>query len=306
MKRFIYKIILLLVLIVSLDFVLGHLLEYLYFKQKKGKSYRITNVLENINHDILIFGSSRAVQHYDPSIIEEMTGLSAYNVGQDGQTILYHKAILDVILTRYHPKAIVLELTEGMDFRIGNSQYDKLSALLPYVRRYPSIKELILKRSNFEKFKLLSKIYPYNSLLLRIIEGNLDITNTDMSGNGFVPKKGNWDLPIKAIDNSQSENYDEDKVMFFYDFVELCEQEKIPLFVVISPEYRICNNCFSFSQKVCDSAKIQLHNYSQEKSFVSNIKYFENPAHLNAFGAKIYSEFISLELVDCLKTENKE
>ncbi len=300
MKKIIFKIVLFSVLVLSIDFVLGHLMEYFYFKQKKGKSYRITNVLENVKSDILIFGSSRAAQHYDPDIIEQMTGLSTYNVGLDNQSIVYHKAILDVIFTRYQPKLIVLELYEGMDFELGTNQYDKLSVLLPYCNKYPSIKKVVEQRSYFEKIKLFSKSYPYNSLLLRIIEGNIEFTNIDKSNNGFLPKIGCWNLPIKAFIQAKI-NYDESKVRFFYDFVNVCKEKKIPLFVVISPNYEKCEGCFSFSQKICDTIKVNLHNYSSDSLFVSNNKYFKNPSHLNSEGAKVYSEFISLKLIDWLK-----
>lgn len=300
MKKIILKIVLFLVLVVSIDIALGHLLEYLYFKQKKGKSYRITNVLENVKSDILIFGSSRAAQHYDPDIIEKMTGLSTFNVGLDAQSIIYHKAILDVILTRYHPKVIVLELVEEMDFSFGTIQYDRLSVLLPYVKKYSSIKNIVQQRSYFEKIKLFSKSYPYNSLLLRIIEGNIGFTNIDKSNNGFLPKSGSWNLPIKAFIQAEI-NYDEGKVRFFYDFVNVCKEKNIPLFVVISPKYEKCEGCFSFSQKICDSIKVNLHNYSSDSLFLSNNKYFKNPSHLNSEGAKVYSELISFKLIDWLK-----
>jgi hypothetical protein len=302
MKKFTLKLIFFIVLVGSIDFALGHLLQHLYFKQKKGKSYRITNVLENVESDILIFGSSRAVQHYDPSIIEKMTGFSTFNVGLDGQSIIYQKAILEVILKRHQPKLIVLELFEGMDFKFGTTQYDRLSVLLPYAQKHSSIKKIVQQRSRFEKFKLLSKTYPYNSLLLRIVEGNLGLTNTDKSNNGYVPKSGYWNLPIKESTKARP-NYDKDKVKYFYDFVNICKQKNISLFVVISPKFEKCNNCFSFSQEICDLAKVTLYNYSSDSAFISNIKYFENPSHLNSEGAKVYSEFISYKLIDWLKIE---
>src|SRR5207302_909891 len=37
-----------------------------------------------INAEIVISGSSRALTHYDPRIIEERTGLTAFNIGLNG------------------------------------------------------------------------------------------------------------------------------------------------------------------------------------------------------------------------------
>ncbi len=302
MRKFTLKIGLLLVLVVFIDSALGRFMEFSYFKQKKGKGYRITNVLENVKSDILIFGSSRAAAHYDPSIIEKATGLSTYNLGLGGQSIMYHKAILDVILKRYKPKLILLELYEGMDFESGMTPYDRLSVLLPYCNKYPSIKKVVEQRSYFESLKLLSKLYPYNSLLLRIIEGNLGYLKTDDTDNGFIPAIGYWNFPIKEKTQTQT-NYNEDHVRLFYDFVNVCKQNDISLFVVISPIYQKSKDHFSFSQQICDSAKVHLHNYSSESVYISNNKFFQNIDHLNAEGAKVYSEFISLKLNDWLKTE---
>ena len=37
-----------------------------------------------VNADIVITGSSRAVVHYDPRVIEKATGLTAFNLGRNG------------------------------------------------------------------------------------------------------------------------------------------------------------------------------------------------------------------------------
>jgi len=301
MKKFILKISILFILVISIDIILGNIIENFFYKQVKGKSYRIKNVLENVTSDILILGSSRAVQHYDPSIIQQKTGLTTYNAGLDGQSIIYQKAILDIILHRYTPKVIVLELYEIMDFPKNNIPYDRLSVLLPYVNKYPVLNNVINKRSFFEKYKRLSKTYPYNSLLLRIIEGNLALTKTGTSSTGFIPKEGIWELPIKKKESTNFD-YDNEKVQFYYDIINSCKEREIPLFVVISPKYEDCVDCFSFSQKISDMTNTQLNNYSKESLFISNNKYFENPSHLNSDGAKIYSNFFGDKLNDWIKS----
>src|ERR1044072_6117171 len=37
-----------------------------------------------VNADIVITGSSRALVHYDPRVIEKVTGLTAFNIGLNG------------------------------------------------------------------------------------------------------------------------------------------------------------------------------------------------------------------------------
>jgi hypothetical protein len=304
MKKFTKKVLILLTIVFLTDTCLGFLLENLYFNQSKGKLFRISNVLESVKTDVLIFGSSRAVHHYNPTIIQRELGLSTFNAGLDGQSIIFHKTVLDVITSRYKPKLIVLELYQGMDFSFGNNQNDRLSVLLPYSNKYPEVKKSVQMKSYFERIKMISKTYPYNSLLLRIIEGNFNLANSDKANNGFITNEVYWSNSIKKV-NELQDDYDQDKVKYFYDFVNICKKKNIPLFVVISPKFENCDNCFSFSKKICDNAGLQLHDFSSENIFISDKNNFEDPSHLNKKGAKIYSEFISLKLKEFMKINTK-
>ena len=64
-----------------------------------------------INANIAIYGSSRAWVHYDPQIIEEITGRSAYNFGEDGSNIMLqyvrHKQYLK---HNIKPKKVILSV----------------------------------------------------------------------------------------------------------------------------------------------------------------------------------------------------
>lgn len=287
-------------IVIILDFVFGSILEYAYFKQKNGRLYRITNTIENIESEVLIFGSSRAVQHYDPKVIQSKIDMSVYNAGLDGQSILFHQTILAAILTRYKPKLIVLDLFEYMDFREGTKPYERLSVLLPYYNKYPDVFNILEKRSYFERIKLFSRSYPYNSLALRIIEGNLSFFKSDKTENGFIPKAGYFQQPLnKEIKSDQI--YDIEKVQYFYDFVNTCKQYDIPLYIVISPRYIDCDNCFYFSEKICKNVGVEIHDFSTSELFLSHIEYFQNESHLNVEGAKVYSELIGMKLNEFYK-----
>ena len=150
---------------------------------------------------------------------------------------------------------------------------------------------------------MVSQTYPYNSLIIRIIKGNFNFTNLDISSNGFIANERNWIHPMKKVHNFQAD-YDDDKVKYFYDFVKKCQDNNIPLFVVISPVFQNCENCFSFSKEICNEAGLKLHNFSSENTFINNINNFENPSHLNSNGAQIYSEFIGKQLKIYLKNFN--
>ena len=112
-----------------------------------------------------------------------------------------------------------------------------------------------------------------------------------------------WNQPIKKV-HELKPDYDKKKVQFFYEFVNICKKNDIPLFVVISPKFENCENCFLFSKEICMTADIRLHNFSSEKLIVSEMKNFEDPSHLNLDGAEKYSRFISERLKEFLSKKN--
>ncbi|HEY5369695.1 MAG TPA: hypothetical protein VIJ75_11955 [Hanamia sp.] len=170
-----------------LDFVIGTILNKLYFKQQSGLQYRTTYAIEKTNAEVIVLGSSRANHHYVPAVFENILHYSFYNAGKDGSSIFYNYAILKGILKRYKPRIIVLEiLKEELGFE--KEWYDRLSELLPYYATHPEIRSIILLKSRSERLKLISKIYPYNSSLLTILIGNTELNKKRrMDLEGYVP-----------------------------------------------------------------------------------------------------------------------
>jgi len=97
LKGFVLKTLLLIVFVFLIDCTIGTTLQYFYFKQESGFLYRTTYAIEKTKADVLIFGSSRASRHYNPNIFTNRIHLSCYNVGHDGNFILYQYAVLNAV-----------------------------------------------------------------------------------------------------------------------------------------------------------------------------------------------------------------
>ena len=67
--------------LILIDLLAGALLKTLYFKQKYES---LTYDINYADQDVLVFGSSRALHHYVPSIFENKLHMSFYNCGRDG------------------------------------------------------------------------------------------------------------------------------------------------------------------------------------------------------------------------------
>ena len=109
-KKFIFNVEIVIIVILILDFLIGKSLEYFYFKQKSGLQYRTTYSIDSTRAEILVFGSSRANHHYVPEVFEDSLKMSFYNTGRDGNRLLYNFAVFSSILKRDTPKIVILIL----------------------------------------------------------------------------------------------------------------------------------------------------------------------------------------------------
>ena len=185
---FITKSVIIISIIILIDFTAGSILNKLYFMQNHGFDYRTTFTMEQNTADLLVFGASSANHHYRPDAFGK-TNLSFYNCGRDGNFIFYHYAILQATLKRYKPKLVILDITEE-DFYKSPDSYDRISSLLPYYKTHPEIKEIVEMKSKWEQFKMLSRIYPFNSKIISSFTGYID-----MYDKRFEEEKNSWLCP---------------------------------------------------------------------------------------------------------------
>ncbi len=297
---------LLVVIVFITDRTTGKVIQYFYFKEKSGLHYRTTYSIDKTSEDILIFGSSRANHHYHPEVFENILGLSYYNVGRDGNFIFYHAAILKGILKRYSPKIIILDFVKG-EFQINPNSYDRLSSLLPYYQSHPEIQPIIKLRSKYEKIKLLSHLYPYNSTIVTIAAGNAEFNKErKIDIKGYVPLTGTWKNPILYENALSYYDIDSLKVFMFESFLKDCINSDIGLFIVCSPYYKKSYNTdysIILAQELAKKYRIPFLDFSNNTLFLNSSELFYDVEHLNDKGAKVFSNV----LIDTLNNiiENK-
>lgn len=291
-KYFFLKLVILFAIVFVLDFILGSILRYFYFKQESGIQYRTTYSIEKTKADILIFGSSRANHHYHPDVFENRMKLSYYNVGCDGSFIFYDLAVLKGVLKRYSPQIVILDFVSG-EFEQNQDSYDRLSSLLPYYSSHPEMRSIINLKSKYEKIKMLSHIYPYNSSMFTIAVGNTEF-NKKRRGDikGYVPLTKIWNGPVQIDSSSSYYKIDSIKVNAYKTFIRDCIHSKVKLYIVCSPyltksihtDYSI-----SLGQEIAKKNNIEFFNFSEDSLFINNSKLFTDDAHLNDSGAIIFS-----------------
>ena len=293
MKKLIIKLALVTFTVFVLDYAIGKTLRFFYFKETSGSHYLTTNALENTRAEIVVFGSSRANHHYVPKIFEDSLKMTYYNTGKDGLGIFYQLAVLKSILKRYTPKLIILDYSGGFDKKVDS--YDKLNTLLPYYKTHKEIDKIIELKSPFEKVKLISEIYPFNSMISTIVVRSLTLNKEkDPDIQGYIALQGKWN---KKMDFNTYVPYEVDtnKLNSYREFITTAKKTSAKVIVIISPifqdfdkyqEIEICKN-------ICTLENIPFWDYSRHTSFHDKSYLFDDVSHLNNDGAIIFSKLVS-------------
>lgn len=291
-QHYLLQVVLFILLAAATDFVAGSILKYFYNRQSSGWEYGTRYSLEETKADVLIFGASRAQQQYIPTYIEDSLHLTCYNVGRDGTPFFYHYAVLQAVLKRYTPKMIILDC-EYAALKKTITSYERLSPLLPLYNDHPEIRPVIELRSPFEKYKFISHIYPYNSMIFKIAVGNLPSNKTKQEDiKGYVPMKGSLNEPLKTIDHTGKYELDSIKVNMLRLFIEECQQRNIALYFVCPPYYLNTigtDYSFALTKEIAAEKKVEFIDYSKDSIFLKSPQFFDDTVHVNFTGAKIFS-----------------
>jgi hypothetical protein len=276
------------------DQIIGRILRHLYFSQTSGLYYRTTYSIDSTKADILVFGSSRASHHYVPEIFEETLNLEFYNTGRDGNFLLFNYATFKAVINRYSPGIVIFDINPD-ELAKNEQDYERLSSLLPYYRDHPEIRSIVELKSPYEKYKLLSEIYPFNSSLLTIIIGNLEV-NRDRKGDrkGYVPLTGLMQDTVFHKLSFQEGGLDINKIKSIKDIIRYCDSNDIALFFIQSPIYAQVGNTLSlgYLAKVTRESNVIFWDLSDHPDILSKPEFFQDQDHLNDTGAAYFSEMV--------------
>jgi len=305
--KFAYKLLILLAIMFVVDRVGGSIMAYYFEKEPQGDAAAFSHAIENPKEDILIYGSSRAMHTYDPRVFRKELGLSCFNCGRNASTIIYHAAILPSALDRQGPppQAIVLDITpKELSWRGGEDGNDILaSMILPYVNKNKNFERLANDLFPRELIKAkVSKLYPYNSMILSIIRNYSSQSSYNIAG--YVPLFGTKASrqPISLNLNAEVDDYAKDKFEFF---IREITRRHIPLYVIISPAYvnpAPDTKSEIVTKEILARYNVPLWDFSVDTLFRKR-KYFYDNVHLNEKGAAVFSEYIARLIKDSMQKD---
>ena len=307
--RFGYKLLILLLIMFVIDRAGGALMAYYFEKEPLGDAAAFSHAIESPKEDILIYGSSRALHTYEPRVFQQSTGYSCFNCGRNASTIIYHSAIISSALHQpgHKPKAIILDLTpKELSWRSGEDGNDILAGMiLPYVEKNKQFEAMAKDLFPKELMKAkVSKLYPYNSMILSIIRNYSKQANDNIQG--FQPLHGSKvdKAPPSIAMNAEIDSYAKEKLEYF---IKSVTDQHIPLFVIVSPIYLQPypeTESMKISKQILAKYNVPLWDYEFDTAYVQQPLFYDN-VHMNTRGSEKFSAMIALRVAQVLKADER-
>ena len=289
MKKFIINLLFFIILVVAFDYVCGSLSSYMISHSKGGSTQNNYYIANKMESDVIIMGSSRATHHYVPSVIEDLTGFTCYNCGEEGNGSILAYGRFKMATDRYTPKIIIYEVTPEYDYfkDIDNSKY--LKYLKPYYSN-SHVRLLIEKFGNdFDNIKLLSKMYQNNGLFLTEFIDNIIARDNNY---GYSPLMGKMNLKSNLNRDRIVRDIDESKTELIERLISECKDKGVNLFFFISPRYNTIadEDYFNHAISIAENNDIPLYDFRGVTDIAGNPKFFNDPLHMNNDGAMYYTQ----------------
>lgn len=295
MRKFLIRIFVFACLLFAVDTLAGIVFPRLVADAKGGDNWRNNYICDSTKEDVLVFGSSRAIHHYNPQIIEDSLGMSCYNCGQDGNGIILNYGRLMMIGHRYAPKVILLDVLPGFDLLAGNDNHKYLGWLRAYYDR-EGIPQIFASVDKTEKYKMMSNLYRYNSRFVQIVSDC--VRPLQASGiKGYRPLEGEMDsMKVSKKKAARQEvTFDSLKLGYWGRLTPLMGSSRIV--VVISPTWDGMDRAeYLPIERMCKEKGLPFINFADDPKYLHNYAYFKDGAHLNSRGADEFTRDLVAEL----------
>ncbi len=295
MKRLIRNILIFVVLLIAADLTFGIAMRYMQSHARGGRTKTNYYSFTKTNEDILLFGSSRCLHHYNPAIISDSTGMTCQNVGLDGYGIIYHYAKLTSILQFHTPKVIVYDLVKSFDIDVDAS-FDKYVAGLRPFYGLGKTEDIVEDIDHMERYKNISSLYKYNRVFLEILIDNVR-PMISAESNGYAPMDKEMTIIPEIHQDTLTKVMDPTKKKYFQKFINICKEKNIKLIFAVSPSYKKTSAiAYEPIRKMCEEESIPFLDYYSCKDIVDNKDFFADSFHLNRKGADKFSQLFASEL----------
>lgn len=257
-----------------------------------------------MNKEIIILGSSRGANNIIAGEIEKELGETAFNLSYPASDVTFHDFLLRA-LVKYNkpPKTLLLAIDDPLELLPTNTQVFRFERLYPLVK-YDFVNQEMVDKG--VKNKLVSELF----VLHQINKSNLNLNQKKFSPEDTIMPCGSMPISFqragrKWVYEHSNTNYSisnevAEKLNSFKNIMKICEQYKIKLILITTPNYR--NRNLRFEQRIQQLSAKQavFYQFNNANAIYKNKDYFYDESHLNRKGAEIFTK----ELVNFLR-DNK-
>jgi hypothetical protein len=271
-----------------------------------------------VNADIVINGSSRALVHYDPRILERSTGLTAFNLGMNATHIDVQLAVLQTYLKHNRKPRLVIQNLEAFSFITTKKAeiYDP-ALYLPFLKEPVLYRSLLAIDPAVRKWKYIPLYgYAIEDLRFTWVRALLawgGIHPREDYIQGFNPRNLQWTEDFErfrsAVGEGMTYEIQPAGVSALRELIAICQTNGIELLLVYSPEYfeaqgLVRNRAEIFAKFRALTAETGATFWDYSDSPLNLIKdMFYNSQHLNAMGAERFSQDLGRRLNDEFRTK---
>ena len=268
-----------------------------------------------INAEMIICGSSRGYDHYNPDILNAETGYSCYNISINGSRLEVQVPVLEWYLSKNRPPRVLIQ---NIDLFAG--EFDPVIfqpyKFVPYLRNNALYQGLKALDQNWllHRYVPCTNLIYFNKDMQKILMKDLYLS---YKNKGDYLIKGYHPTSLKFPDEYEKDYFREHPngirytlSQIYKDYlmklIQLCRDRQIQLILVMSPEYEKLTPLEIDKQDIID--------FYVRESQANGIRFldftgseicrdkalFYNFTHMNADGADRFSRELGEELMKVL------
>lgn len=258
--------------------------------------------------DIVILGTSRALEHYDPYIIDSITGLQSYNLGMGGYSVN-----VELMKYRYYlhynpqPRYLIYDVDQLL-LKIDNAPHQHQSEqFLPLF--YDRAIRRDLMNVGYSWIDATIPMVRYWGYQIQSKRGLLECFDLNHycdypSYKGHHPDYDIWSMSHLMFVDTIPSHVDEEARVMFLNFVHECRENGVQLIFVTSPVYYRYvemspdwNRYVAWYDSIATANDIPYLNYMDHPICHDSLM-FNAGVHLTPEGTKIWSNILSNDFLE--------
>jgi len=311
MKIFFSKLIVFIIPLIVVGFFFDKIISE-FLKRSNSfahKEYHTWNAILDgkLDAKIWIHGSSRALFHFDPTIIEDILNQSAFNLGIDGHTFSMQYLRHSLALKNNSKPSLIIHSVD-----IGSMQKGNLynpDQFLPYMLWDETFYNYMSKYDGYSYFDYKIPIIRYYGKFEAIKTAIKMLvapqSNVGERVKGYKGQDQDWNndfVNAKKAMKKYIANLDSTTLNLFDNYLKECKEQEIQVILVYSPYYIEGQEFIQNQQLILDAYRNVAQKYDFAFMDFTNDplcldkKYFYNSSHLNKNGAELFTRKLCREI----------